>query len=324
MARMSIDDSFLRDPRVKRLALRCGFSVWEARGRLLEVWAICYDRASPDLPESDVDDAADFAGFAAALDEVGLAALRTLRGRRVAHLAGVEKRIEYLGTREESGRQGGLKSGEARRKKKEEREKQTKVTFEATNETLKQTEAPPNPPDPVPDLVPASAPVPDPPPDPQTQNSHTPRARAIPAVVTLYNPEQPGAAWRLTEDTYKRLSEARVAVAAELGLTGVLAFPEITPSTRPQGYRDLLDRVREEGKAAPGVCDRVVEALVLQAREQRSVEWLSEKSFSAGAWRTAREYVPGAKARASPRRDVRVGRFEPMQPEDYGEGDQPL
>jgi len=312
MARMSVDDSFLRDPRVSHLAEMCSWSVRETRGCLLEVWALCYDRVSPDLSEDDIDRTAGRKGFARELIEVGLATAKHLRGRDWFRISGAEERIRYLKSRAEAGRSGGLKSGEVRRK-------ETKQTF---NQTLKQNEAPVNPPDPVPDPPPASAPAP--PPDHQTQNTHTPRARALPAVVTLHNPEQVGAAWRLAEDTYRRLSEARVAIAGELGMAGVLPFPEITPSTRPQGYRDLLDRVREEGKAAPGVCDRVVEALVLQAREARSVEWLSEKSFSPGAWRTAREYVPGSRSRAGPRRDVRVGRFEPMQPEDYGEGDQPL
>lgn len=310
MARMSVDDSFLRDPRVAHLAETCSWSVRETRGCLLEVWALCYDRVSPDLSEGDIDRTAGRRGFARDLIEVGLATAKHLRGRDWFRISGAEERIRYLKSRSSAGRTGGLNSGEARREKAKQSLKQT----------FDEREAPVNPPDQVPDPPPASAP----PPDHQTQNTHTPRAPAIPAVVTLYSPEQLGAAWRLAEDTYRRLSEARVTVAAELGMAGVLPFPEITPATRPQGYRDLLDRVREEGKAAPGVCDRVVEALVLQARDSRSVEWLSEKSFSPGAWRTAREYVHGARVRAGPRRDVRVGRFEPMQPDEYGEGDQPL
>lgn len=140
-----------------------------------------------------------------------------------------------------------------------------------------------------------------------------------------YNPDDPFARGRLAEATYRRVSDARIAEAARLGLPEPLPFPERTPSSRAGSYRDLLDRIREEGGRAPAVCNRVVENLIAQARSKRSIEWLSEKAFSEGGWRTAREGdVPVSRksARAGPRsQDPTVGRVEPQGPERYARGD---
>lgn len=135
---------------------------------------------------------------------------------------------------------------------------------------------------------------------------------------------------RLAESTYRRISDARLAMAAELGLPGQLPFPPITPSSRPRAITELLDRIREEADAAPAACDLVVANLIAQARDDRSVEWLSQKSFSSGAWTTARERIPGRlmnRARAGPQRDVRVGQIQPGLTSDYPDvpdGEMPL
>jgi hypothetical protein len=88
------------------------------------------------------------------------------------------------------------------------------------------------------------------------------------------------------------VSDARIAIAAELNLPEQIAFPAIAPSSNPVGFVELRERIREEGAAAPAVCDRVVANLIADARDKRSIEWLSLKSFSSGAWTHARERVP--------------------------------
>ncbi len=151
MARMSIDDMFLRDPRVGILALELGCNKYEARGRLLEVWSICYDRVSEALPEAHVDAASEIPGFASALVKAGLAECAC---DGVIRISGVKQRVEYLEAKARAGRKGGVKSGESRRNTHEAKPKQPRST----------PQAPPNPS--VPDSVPDSVPVPDPVPDP--------------------------------------------------------------------------------------------------------------------------------------------------------------
>jgi uncharacterized phage protein (TIGR02220 family) len=145
MARMSIDDKFLRDPRVARLARALGWSRYEARGRLLDVFAVCYDLETDVLRAEDIDTAAEHPGLADEMFAVDLAV--NVRGG--LRIRGAGKRIEYLGAKREAGRLGGLKSGESRRL--------------SAKHPRSNNEAPPNPPDPVPDLPPD--PVPDPVPD---------------------------------------------------------------------------------------------------------------------------------------------------------------
>lgn len=143
MARMSIDDKFLRDPRVARLARNLRWSRYEARGRLLDVFAVCYDLETDVLRAEDIDAAAEHPGLADEMFAVDLAV--NVRGG--LRIRGAGKRIEYLGAKREAGRLGGLKSGESRR---------LAAKHERSNH-----EAPPNPPDPVPDPVPDPDPVPE-------------------------------------------------------------------------------------------------------------------------------------------------------------------
>jgi hypothetical protein len=126
-------------------------------------------------------------------------------------------------------------------------------------------------------------------------------ARAIPPspapTPVGYDPvRDPMAIGRLAEATYRRVSDALIRVSAELKLPAPLPFPAINPGSSER-TRDARDRVREEGADAPAVCDRVVANLIAQAREERSVEWLAEKAFTPGGWRTARAWMPGAAAR---------------------------
>jgi uncharacterized phage protein (TIGR02220 family) len=159
MARMSIDDKFLRDPRVHELALALGISRFDAMGRLLAVYAICYDLERDVLTTRAIDIAAEREGFADAVFEADLA-VNVRGGMRIR---GALERIEYLQTKSESGRIGGIKSGESRRNSsKQKREAE-----------LEANEARRNPPDPAPD------PAPDPVPDPVPERKKTRGKRAV-------------------------------------------------------------------------------------------------------------------------------------------------
>jgi hypothetical protein len=143
MARMSIDDMIGRDTRIDRLARLCGWSRRETRACLEDVWSLCYDRVVPYLPTDDIEVTAlrDAVapptysdGFVAALLTVGLArpALKSDRfytkkdGAKIPwrdsewrdrlYMSGAPERIGYLLTQKEGGRQGGIKSGESRRR----------------------------------------------------------------------------------------------------------------------------------------------------------------------------------------------------------------
>lgn len=131
----------------------------------------------------------------------------------------------------------------------------------------------------------------------EPQIGPTPDRSDRPPSGGSYDDQDARARGRLAEATYRRVSDARIAIAADLKLPAPLPFPPLGPSSRAGSFRDLLDRVREEGAAAPLVCDRIVSNLVAQAREERSVEWLAEKTFGEAPWRTAREWMPGAAAR---------------------------
>ena len=130
-----------------------------------------------------------------------------------------------------------------------------------------------------------------------------------------YNPDDPRSRGLLAEQTYRRVSDARVELANRLGLPDQLPFPPVTPSSRPRAFSDLLDRVREEGINAPAACDRVVASLLEQAEADRSVEWLSQKAFGSGPWSTARERIPGASRERAPPANRGRGQPERSQPE---------
>lgn len=104
VARMSVDDSALRDPKMLRLCKLLGWRPRETVGALVYVWAICYDRETAIVEDpADIDTAADHDGFAEAMISVGLATAEEAGLR----LRGVEKRIAYLKDQRESGSRGG-------------------------------------------------------------------------------------------------------------------------------------------------------------------------------------------------------------------------
>ncbi len=180
MARMSIDDSALRDPRVLRLAKRLGLSRRETIGTLLDVWAIAYDRQTEVLPQEDVDSAAEIENFSCDMIVVGLAV--SCRGG--VRISGAQQRVEYLKSRREAGKIGGLKSGESRRDSSKHSFKLSFADREApAKHSLKHIEARGNPPDPVPDLPP------DPVPDPDNREGDAAAPIAVPLALAVPEPE---------------------------------------------------------------------------------------------------------------------------------------
>lgn len=168
---MAVDDSFGRDPRVRRLAKICGWSRREMMGTLLDIFALCYDRVSEFLPEADIistaeQDGMEVLGFVQRMIDVGLAT--RYRGNMI-RIAGAEERIKYLRRQSALGRSGGLKSAEVRRNTPKGKARVRQGSGEAqASLTLKApisgSQGPMKPPSPVPDPVPSPSPIPVPPP----------------------------------------------------------------------------------------------------------------------------------------------------------------
>jgi len=167
MARMSIDDKLTRDPRAVRLGRIYGWRRQEAIGRLLDVFALTYDRERDVIPGEDIDIAAEQDGFAVSMELVGLAE-KTPKGYRVK---GAAERIRYLQECRDSGRVGGIKSGESRRERSKGNAKRpfkgNRSDPSEGSEGLGKPPPPPPPPPPVQERESASgasgSAVPDPP-----------------------------------------------------------------------------------------------------------------------------------------------------------------
>jgi hypothetical protein len=125
--------------------------------------------------------------------------------------------------------------------------------------------------------------------------------------------------------TWKTISAARVQIAAEFQLKNIIPMPDrFGMPSEPRGCRDLRERIREEGANAEAVCRHIVANLIAQAREEKSVEWLSEKAFTAGGWQTARNWTPGQQQRRAPARRAEgalIGAAEPRNDHDVGLSD---
>lgn len=145
MARMSVDDSVQRDPRITKLAKLTGWTRRETLGCLvMDVWPITYDQRTAIVAADLIDLAAGMDGFAQYMVDSGLATWA--RGSRKIRIGGAEERIEYLDHKRKAGRVGGLRSGESRNKN--------------PSSGGSTPQAAGNPPVPPPVPVPASSPVP--------------------------------------------------------------------------------------------------------------------------------------------------------------------
>lgn len=105
--RLSVDGSALSDPRFKRLAKAIKVGWYEALGRCLAVWLVCYDRRTAVLEAEDVDIIAEVDAFAAALCTAQLA---EQIDERTVRVRGVDDRIAFLHKQSEKGK----KSAQAR------------------------------------------------------------------------------------------------------------------------------------------------------------------------------------------------------------------
>lgn len=301
MARMSIDDKLLRDPRAIRLGRAFGWRRQEAVGRLMDVFSLAYDRERDVIAAADIDIAAEQEGFADCMIEVDLA--EEVRGG--VRIKGAAERIAYLQGRHEAGRLGGLKSAETRRKKAQQK---SKHTFDFH-------EAPGNPPDPVPD--PPPDPVPDGVPDLPDPDPPLPRAGATP------DPEPPAAAAApprglerrqvLRAQIWASLVAARARVAAELG---VPARPLMAQDPGEISLATLLATAGDQLEETATTALHVVAIAEAEARRDRSLQWLTGVIFEPRNFRRlaamsledarrARPTKPGAPAdppRKPPRR----------------------
>lgn len=291
MARMSIDDKFLRDGRVKLLGQRFGWSRRETMGALLDVFAVAYDREDDVLPDAEIDAAADKQGFADAMVDVDL-------GERIdgeVRVKGAAERIEYLAKKREAGQKGGRKSGESRRKRREAKRSSASEAGQAHG----------NPPDSVPDSVPDSQrslprdpAVPGPAPSTREPHPTEPpdqRTQSPPAPTT----EIPTAAMLMRE-----LEVARSEAARELGV-------EVLPLVfGDRGERDCADRIslaRSQGREA---LERVIAqsrhaiamAKLETVRREKSIEWFTGAVFSPDNFRRLVAKTAQPTIRAGPRR----------------------
>jgi hypothetical protein len=257
MARMSIDDSVLRDPRIDELAEAMGWSRRETVGALIDLWAVCYDQVSATLPAKHVDRVGGAPGFSAQMVAAGLA--KVLReDETLLRISGVEGRIEYLTSKRDAGRQGGVKSGQSRRSKIEARassaSKQTFEAAEAPANPIPSASAVPNPPVVVPETKPAT---------PEPDRSET-RRQAISLI------------WQ------EHLDLRRV-VAAELG-------QRVTDLHPTDGGRSELRERFADAEMVHSTIDETVErcrhvlaVVAAECREKRTIRW-----FDGQIWRRDR------------------------------------
>lgn len=252
MARMSIDDQFLRDPRITRLAHRLGHGDPDlTRGKLLHVFALCYDHKTPFVSRDDIDTICPGMSDALVDPKINLA-VEEPDGIRIR---GADERVDYLRDQASRGRKGGVASGESRRGNKNEAsasvplEQTRSAASEATKQPRSLSIAPSPSPSPVPDSVPAreesTRPIPD----------ATARRR------------EADVAWRLHQ-------AEREAVAAELGVKAPIL------ASTDQSWKELLERIREsvvdggeDLSQAIDRCRHVIAVAASEARRDRKLDW---------------------------------------------------
>jgi hypothetical protein len=293
-----------KDERFKVLGDLGGYNHYEALGRMHALWSWCRDRGLKDTLDgldgyvvseavvrrflgangvtAILGDGVDDFALASALDEVP----------GMLYLRGTSEYVAAARAHQATSKAG----GEARARGA--RNPAGQFVSETTNAQ------------PEPSRTPADKPAADQPtpassllPLPSSQDQNSPAAGAI-APSADYNPDSTADRLRLAEATYTRIADARAALIAELGLRNEVPMPAArigTPS-EPSGIRELRARIRDEGAVAPQACDRVVATLVADAREERSVVWLSDKAFTEAAWREARNGGGGKRKRAGPKR----------------------
>jgi hypothetical protein len=130
-----------------------------------------------------------------------------------------------------------------------------------------------------------------PPPPPVLPRSAMPNAAEVARLEAIGD---------LARQTWRRLSELRMQHATKLKLERVIPFDEITPGNQPAAFDELRQRIREAGSNAQAVCEHVLAHLDEQATDTKSIDWLAEKAFLEGPWRTARNAVLKPKRKQAP------------------------
>lgn len=291
MARMSIDDKFLRDGRVKLLGQRLGWSRRETMGALLDVFAVAYDQENDIIPLAEIDAAADKQGFALMMSEVNLGEIDGDDMR----IKGAGERIEYLAKKREAGAKGGRKSGESRRKL---HEAKRSIASEARQASW-------NPPDPVPDLPPD--------PVPEDQKLSLPRDPAVqiprqalpqPAVPPDDHRAPTVQDRRMVRDQIREeINAARARVGAKLGtaLHPCLPFDrgldaDLTGQLALATTREQLEAIAVQARHAVAMAE--LEA----AAEPDRVQFLSGAIFSGGNFARLTSQTPEGVAAAARKR----------------------
>lgn len=311
MARMSIDDKFLRDSRVKLLGNRLGWSRRETMGCLLDVFAIAYDREDDVLPVAEIDEAAGKQCFAVLLVEVDLG---ELVGDRV-RIKGAGERIEYLEKKREAGRIGGRKSGESRRNQREAKRSTASTTPCEANEASW------NPPDPVPDLVP----------DQKIRDLTPPRDPAVQSTTPVHvngDDQRPSIADRQTVREMLRANleaaRKRLATAKRVAYRPLLAQD-------PGIDRDLAGALAlcPDRAALELLTEQCQHAIAMAELEVKSgngeFKWFTGAIFAEKNLRRLAAMNPDeATKERKPPKSATVGRVEPKHHTEYPDGDQAL
>lgn len=332
---MSLDDGFGRDPRLDHLAQLCGWTRRETAGCLqLDVWPLCYDRVTPNIPTRDLNiAAARYAvspvahpgGFAGALIEAELARpstradvsfmwvrkghpdvllyWRDREWRDRVYLRGSAERIAYLVKAEEAGRVGGRNSGKSRANTGGLPSREPQGTLKGSGNVL-------NPPDTP--TVPDSASAPDlasvpalpeqraSPPPAVTKPAGAPKLKPVPS------PEAISAAERLL----------KLVVANNPGSTLAKAAAS--------KQRETAIRWADALRLLHGADKHSWEEIVA------TIDWCQSDGFwksnilSGDKLREKWDMLTAQRSRSSPVRDVRYGRVEPHPPEAYDEDEDPF
>ncbi len=267
-----------------------------ARGKCEHLWVACTRRGEVDLPQWLVEQILGESG-PPALVEAELARWSSGRGdskTRRLHISGAAKHCTWLlNKQEQTSKAGKVRASRASRVSgKFAKSPPAKTSPSELSSELRSPEEE----NPSPARTPAIPPSMDGGPAPRAPTS----SNSFDAAAARLR--ERGA---LAEAIWQRLSELREKHATKLGLAGVLPFPVVHPGNQPRGFRELLDRIREEGDGAHNACDHVLLVLDAQATVSRDIEWLSEKAFLSGPWSKARETPLKAK-RKPPQPSPRV------------------
>lgn len=120
MARVSLDDWFFgSDKRLDFLSKLVNEPTYSVRGRLVQLFHLCYRKVSSEISSDEIDINCEWSGEKPFSDYLIRAGLAEKLENGLIKVRGVDKRIGYLISYRDRARLGGLKSGEVRRSKSE-------------------------------------------------------------------------------------------------------------------------------------------------------------------------------------------------------------